>query len=336
MSQEIAVYQSTIDGNDRILHKYIGDDPGLCFMDHLFNAINDNKSKLNQDTISKFKKFLQENEYETDSICDDINNDPESNIMNNTKNYETEKTVLTSILNKYVYIQSSHSTLYSAGFRYFYWDRYKSIDKEWNTLRIMPNGQIAAEGNSGYMIKDWYIPRKYKNLREELLMNITFTFSIQQFNNIQQQSTMKLTSWLNDTEASPLIAHDAGGVLQFYGIEECTEISKEHIMCLLFYTNFSDHSAAFSSTFRRKHGFETDESLKARNREFWHWSRYLRECIECFGDEFDELYRQGISTLWHGVSAELIFDSTHIELCGPFSTTAGLFVYNEFLSLHLK
>ena len=94
-------------------------------------------------------------------------------------------------------------------------------------------------------------------------------------------------------------------------------------MCLLFYTNFSDHSAAFSRTFRRKHGFESDESLKARNREFWHWSKLLRETVECYGEMFGEV-NEKLPTLWHGVSLELIFDSTYIKLCGPLSTTAGL------------
>ena len=336
-SQELAVYQSRVYGNDRLLRKQqkqqqdsqsIPDDPGLCFMDYLFDQIHENKSKLNENIINEFKAFIRDNEYETDSFCYDIDNDPESNIINNTKNYtKKENIVLSSILNKFVYTQSSHSTLYNAGYRYFYWDYYKSMDKEWNTLSaIEHNGQTIVEGNSGYMIKDWYIERKYKDLREELLMNMIFKFSIQQFNNIQHQSTIKLTSWSNDSDLPSLKAHDGHGVSKCYGIKEGTEISVEHIMCLLFYTNFPDHSAAFSSTFRRIHGFESDESLKARNREYWHWSKYLRECIECFGESFGDAHKE-LDTVWHGVSAELIFDSTTIKSCGPFSTTAGLFVY---------
>ena len=195
-------------------------------------------------------------------------------------------------------------------------------------------GQPHAEGNIGYMIKDWYIAKKYRDLRQELLTNSIFTFSIQQFNNIKLQSIMKLKNWRNNPEARKLqsqIQFNTSWAETCYGIVRGTEITVEHIMSLLFYTNFTDHSAAFSGTFRRKHGFETDESLKARNREFWHWSKLLRECVECFGQEFGDVCNV-LPTLWHGVSAELIFDSTHIKLCGPLSTTAGLYSVFPFIS----
>ena len=339
-SPELAIYQSEIYGNNQLLlqkqkkqqttRHIIGDDPSLCFMDYLYTAINASKSDLSESMIERFTKFLRDNEYETDTICDDISGDNgESNIINNTKNYEKENIILTSILNKFVYINTSHSTLYNAGYRYFYWDYYKHIDKEWHTLWTQDNGQAVVEGNSGYMIKDWFIPRKYKNLREELLINAIFTFSIQQFNEVRDEASIKLKHWLDNPDARPLqsqLYHIAGTAWaeRCYNIPQGTQISVQHIIALLCYTNYTNHCSAFSSTFRRMHGFETDQSLKARNREFWHWSRLLRELVECFGQEFGEIY-QDTPTLWHGVSAQLIFDSTFIKLCGPFSTTAGLY-----------
>ena len=331
-SQELAIYQSTVYGNDQLLHKHqkesqhVDKDAALCFTDYLFTALNENKSKLNDEMVEKFKTFLLENSYETDSICYDINNQPQSNIMIETKDLDKEQAVLLlSIVNKFVYIESSHAASYSSGYRYFYWDYYKGMNKQWNILLTNTDGQPQVEGNRGYMIKDWYIPRKYKDLREELLTNATFTFSIQQFNNIKQQSTIKLKNWLSDPDTRPLESQTNVGVAwaeNCYGIPRGKQITVQHIMSLLFYTNFSDHSAAFSGTFRRKHGFETDDSLKARNREFWNWSRLLRETVECYGQCFFEVYKQ-LPTVWHGVSAELIFDSTYIKLCGPLSTTAG-------------
>ena len=328
--QQIAISQSDAYGNNQQQNPaeahYI-DEPGVCFMDYLANAINENRSKLNQEIVTKFEIFLRENDYETDSICDDMNNNPESNIINNTKNYKKENDVLMSILNRFVYIQTTHSISYSAGYRFFYWDYYRNLNQEWNILRTMPNGQASVEGNSGYMIKDWYIPKKYNDLREELTSNAIYQFPIRQFNNIQNQSTIKLHNLLNDADAEKQFKAQHGyPLLQFYGIMSNAIITVQHIMSLLFYTNFSSHSAAFSATFRREHGFETDESLKARNREYWHWSRLLRECVECYGQGFGNIYR-ATPTLWHGVSAELIFDSTFIRLYGPFSTTAGKVVF---------
>eukprot|EP01084_Bolivina_argentea_P291032 500121_1 len=65
--------------------------------------------------------------------------------------------------------------------------------------------------------------------------------------------------------------------------------------------------------------YETNKTLKDRHSEFYYWGKYLRECVECYGEDFE--YSE-IKTLYHGVSAELLFDSTTIKMCGPFSTTA--------------
>ena len=96
-------------------------------------------------------------------------------------------------------------------------------------------------------------------------------------------------------------------------------------MSILFYTDFSKQSAAFSGTFRRTSPFEADKSLKARNREYWNWSKLMRETIECFGQDMYQAHNAGLRTLYHGVSSSLIFDSTFIKICGPLSSTAGLF-----------
>ena len=79
------------------------------------------------------------------------------------------------------------------------------------------------------------------------------------------------------------------------------------------------------STFRRKNALESDDSLRARNREYRTWTKLLRECEECYGQDMEDTANAGGPTmLWHGVSTELTFDSTVIKLHGPLSTTAGL------------
>ena len=50
----------------------------------------------------------------------------------------------------------------------------------------------------------------------------------------------------------------------------------------------------------------------------------MRETIECFGQNMDDVC-DDLHVLYHGVSRSLIFDSTFIKICGPLSTTAGLF-----------
>ena len=145
------------------------------------------------------------------------------------------------------------------------------------------------------------------------------------------KATIKLQSWLKDTQCRKLQCFDPNGWRQrCYNIKHKQGISVEHVMSLLFYTNFTKESAAFSGTFRRQSPFEADESLKARNREYWNWSKLLRETVECFGQQmYDGDYKDGLRTLYHGVSSSLIFNSTYIKLCGPLSTTAGLYYFYD-------
>ena len=160
-------------------------------------------------------------------------------------------------------------------------------------------------------------------MKYELLFNKIYQFTKQKFGDILTKARIKLESWLKDTQCRKLEAiFDTWE--KPYGIKQGTLISVEHIMSLLFYTDFTDQSSAFSGTFRRLSPFESDQSLKARNREYWNWSKLLRETVECFGEDMvGHQEDTGLTTLYHGVSSSLIFNSTSIKLCGPLSTTAG-------------
>ena len=68
------------------------------------------------------------------------------------------------------------------------------------------------------------------------------------------------------------------------------------------------------------HDNENEESIKSRHREMWHWGRYIREAVECFGIGMD---KSPHTTYYHGVSTSMIFGSTSICLYGPVSTTAS-------------
>ena len=68
------------------------------------------------------------------------------------------------------------------------------MNKTWNILFEYKGGQPAVEGNPGYLISDWYIPPKYEDLKDELLYNKLMVFSLQQFEDIQEQATLKLSS----------------------------------------------------------------------------------------------------------------------------------------------
>eukprot|EP01084_Bolivina_argentea_P278262 475288_1 len=53
-----------------------------------------------------------------------------------------------------------------------------------------------------------------------------------------------------------------------------------HLLSLVFYCDYSELSTDFSSTFRKRHSYETIESIKNRNSKYYYLSKYLRECVD--------------------------------------------------------
>eukprot|EP01084_Bolivina_argentea_P302955 523000_1 len=68
-----------------------------------------------------------------------------------------------------------------------------------------------------------------------------------------------------------------------YDIIAGTPLSISHLISLILYCNFSDLCTKFSSTFRKENKKETLESIKTRNGNYWHLSKYLREVVEVYG-----------------------------------------------------
>ncbi len=62
---------------------------------------------------------------------------------------------------------------------------------------------------------------------------------------------------------------------QIYGIKRDSPITLSHVLSVLFYTNFTELSAAFSKTYRRRILSETEYDIKDRHREYGNWGRLL-------------------------------------------------------------
>ena len=346
----LAIYQSQVYGNDQLIKRKVdkaahfveerkGDDYedldlsnsySLCFIDHINKEI-EAYNKLNAKIIAKFKDFLSEQSYDSDAIEFDIKDVKKYMNSSNILDAVNNNAILSEILIRFCDKRASQGSIYDSGIRFFYWPYYKEIEDEHNLLFVDDNGIYTMESNTGYSIKHWYIPKKYQDLKHELFYNKIYQFTPNQFADILNASTIKLESWLKDSNCRKLESW-APQWVKCYGMQQNEQISVQHIMSLLFYTNFSKQSAAFSGTFRRQSPFESDESFKARNREFWNWSKLLRETVECFGQQMSTgLYTEGVKALYHGVSNALVFDSTLIKLCGPLSTTVGMY---EFCVIH--
>ena len=85
-------------------------------------------------------------------------------------------------------------------------------------------------------------------------------------------------------------------------IEKDETIPSPYLICIILYTDFTELSTDFSSSFRSKHKYEALTSIRKRNEKYFWLSKGLEEMIENYGQN----YYDGIGIL--------------SELRGPFYT----------------
>eukprot|EP01084_Bolivina_argentea_P295845 509467_1 len=107
-----------------------------------------------------------------------------------------------------------------------------------------------------------------------------------------------------------------------YEIKEGLNICINHMLSVLLYTNYNNLPYEFGKTFRKISADETDESLKKRHSEFAHFGKYLKETIDCFGDDTEEF--RGNRTIYHGIDQLALFPGLDVYFYGPTSTTTAL------------
>merc|ERR1712228_684307 len=102
------------------------------------------------------KIFLKEQEFDSDAVKADIDL-LRANIFKQVKN---EKIIAS--IKHFIAIIKSQSKLFSVGYRFYYWPKYKKMEKLYaNTYNI--------NDHSGYKICELYVAAKYANFKEEIL-----------------------------------------------------------------------------------------------------------------------------------------------------------------------
>lgn len=289
------------DEADALLNFYVDllDSIHVYFV-HSFDIGYRRRSTTNVDIDPK------ENENATDSKSNDSDTKPSTTSKTSTMS-ETRK--LKFVDDEQCKVERSDSGFYSFGARFYYWRRYKDLNI------------VEHEGlNAGYKFRSRYIAPKYADLRAELLENTILRISAANFKTAQfkAERLMALPHAKNHRAA--------GSLCEDYDVSVDTPMSTEHLLSLVFYTDFDELSFHFSSTFRKRTESEGLGAHKRRNREFAHWSRLLRETVELFGTEMGE---SRIDIFYHGVS-RLIFSSFVAYLGSPTSTTSQLSVASMF------
>eukprot|EP01083_Nonionella_stella_P280554 954417_1 len=312
---DIAVYQSAVYGNEQLLLKKqqkVRDNS--CVTDTLFQKLSADSG--DDDTLNQLRTFLSNEAYDTEAITADLDFTQEA--QSNLKRILLNRFEIAAMFVQRVQFEEyTKSNVYDPGVRFFYWPHFEDNEDE-RSLIYRAGGSYAYDWNRGYKLKDWYIPKKYDTLKEELTQNKTKPFPMDAYDTIIETASLKLNAYQSAKGTRRLICGWSEW-RKSYGIARGDGIQLKHIVALLCYTDFSEYCYEFSKSFRKISPTETDESLKQRHREFHHCARNLRECVECFGVEMKD---SAIPFYFHGISRSMLVDSTHIEFRGPVSTTS--------------
>ena len=185
---------------------------------------------------------------------------------------------------------------YSFGQKFYYWKHFKTKDNE-DTLY-----------NPGRKFSDWYIDKKYNTFKDEIVRHL----DIERFNSTKQKAIhLEKNSQILRQMRSRLDSKFDPDT-KYYEIRNKSPLTADRIMSILFYTDYTQLCTTFSGTFRKQSSSETDESLKKRHSEFWHWSKLLNETVHCWGERLnydakryhhsDQSDASNINILYHGVS----------------------------------
>eukprot|EP01084_Bolivina_argentea_P038134 70527_1 len=210
---------------------------------------------------------------------------------------------------------------YGFGFRFFYHSYYKNKQIKQEQIPGAIKGLIDygnAAINSSYTFKEWYISPTYGSMKEEVLVKY---LCIEQFNHEAEKAALKLSAYKHSIKGSPKRFEI------IYSMKEGTVITIKHILSLMLCINFSNLSYEFSTSFRKIKQRESDESVRRRHAKFYHFAKYLRETVECFGTTFDETKQ---SSFFHGISQKMSFSGFQTKFYGPTSMTTQYAVAIRF------
>eukprot|EP01084_Bolivina_argentea_P017237 32200_1 len=283
--------------------------------------------KWNDTDINIFTTFLVDEEFDSDAVQQDVSDTKNSNVamlLHFDHFLKIKQCALEGQLK---------SCSFSTGFIFYYWQYYKRIS-DGTTTQISETliDHKNINDHNGYHIKDLYICKKYVNLQEEILQHIT----IDQYKN---KILEKAHQYINTEKVKTIKA--AGGhylKLLHYNITKDTPISIDHLITIVTYCDFSKFCSKFSSTFRNITTNESLESIKKRNREFWWFSKTLREAVQFYGGsagdgywEGDEWIDKGIKGPFYcGMNVVLNIPEFSIRLSAPTSTSKQIQVAINF------
>ena len=205
---------------------------------------------------------------------------------------------------------------------FYYWEYFKPKE---GVAAKKKESYFNVNTYSGHTQDELFIEKsKYANMKEEAINAGDSTCTIKAFNG---QVTLRSNQYMKSKAIQKLRATYSIGVMdeqsKYYGIDEGSVISLQHVQSVILYTDFTGLSSSFSSSFREITVGESLESIKLRNQSFYYMSKYLRETVELFGDTGDNLNsgQREDGPFYCGMTRIMALQTFSIRLCGPLSTS---------------
>eukprot|EP01083_Nonionella_stella_P082752 228487_1 len=251
---------------------------------------------------------LNDNEYDSDAIIDDLTNDNDP-----CNNYE-HSTIYNSFLKSKYFIKiikkryaikpndDDQVTTFMLGrYRMMYWKYWKN----------------KSDNNTLYVNK-----MKYRSLKEESINNMIYNIDINTFQDILQ----KAVTYTLSCKGRSIRANDMGGNNLLYEIPMDLPITISHLMVLIMYSDFSDLQYYYKKMgCREYHPNEDSAVFVQRHQEIAHWYKLLNEAIGVYGTRVTPG-----QVFYTGINIRVLFDTYTPYFRCPFSTTIDWNVANRF------
>ena len=188
---------------------------------------------------------------------------------------------------------------------------------------IVSSGTFSVGFNFNYYDRNnpLFMKPKYENLKEEILHY--------QYINIQQYKQGIIIK-ANEYQQTQLVQSMKARIdYDEYGISEDEVLSMDRLMTIILYTDYTDLSRHFSSTFRKSNLFEPLQTTKYRHSKYYWMSKLLRETVRIYGHNYeDEGLRDG--PYYCGMSKVMTMPEFAMKLFSPSSTSCHIEVAMKF------
>ena len=112
-----------------------------------------------------------------------------------------------------------------------------------------------------------------------------------------------------------------------FDLSEGDVISLERLLCIFLYTDYTNLSGQFTSTFRKRNTFEPLKATKRRHINYYWMGRLLKETVFCYG----KFRSSGLSgPFFCGMSMVMNMPQFNIQLLSPVSTSIHIEVAMKF------